>query len=237
MPNKPFHVRSGDYIFHLGPQRSPIWNVLGRPSSPRDGQIGYNHETQELEIYDSEYGDWIQFYGYDKDAEHWEDLRFPVQSIDPAGSTAPASRDNTDGTLLFSPSAVNIIAGVAQIPHGWLRGTAIRPHIHWAPVTTGSGNVYWRFEYEIRNFGEAFTGYSTVNTLDAAEGTSEKHQIHALYTSEISMTGIKESAIMKWRISRIGNDGTDDYAANARLLEFDIHYRVGKYGTPEEFPS
>jgi hypothetical protein len=174
----------------------------------------------------------------DKDAENWEDLRFPVQSIDPAGSTAPASRDNNDGTLTFSASAINIIAGVAQMPHNWLRGTAIRPHIHWCPTTTGSGNVYWRFEYEIQSVGGTFTGYgSPINTLDAADGTAEKHQIHNLYTTELVMTVIKESSIMKLRISRVGNDGTDDYPAVARLLEFDIHYRVGKPGTESEIPS
>lgn len=50
------------------------------------------------------------------------------------------------------------------------------------------------------------------------------------------MTGVLESAIMKWKISRIGDDGTDNYAAVARLLEFDIHYLVGKPGTFKEIP-
>jgi hypothetical protein len=213
----------------------PTWTTENRPASPATGQQGYNTTLNYVEVYNGT--DWQVVSLLDKDAENWEDLRFPSQSIDPVGSTAPASRDNNDGTITFSASATNIIAGVAQMPHNWLRGSAIRPHIHWCPTTTGSGNVYWRFEYEIVNFGDAFTGYTTVNTLDAADGTSEKHQIHNLYSTEIAMTNFKESSIMKWRISRIGGDGTDTYAAVARLLEFDIHYRVGKPGTESEIPS
>ena len=213
----------------------PMWNEAGKPLSPRMGMVGYNIDTLKIELYDG--SDWQVVSLLDKDAENWEDLRFPSQSIDPVGSTAPATRDNNDGTITFSASATNIIAGIAQMPHNWLRGSAIRPHIHWSPTTTGSGNVYWRFEYEIVNFGDAFTGYTTINTLDSADGTAEKHQMHNLYSTEIAMTNFKESSIMKWRISRIGGDGTDTYSAVARLLEFDIHYRVGKPGTESEIPS
>ena len=213
----------------------PMWNEAGKPLSPRMGMVGYNIDTLKIELYDG--SDWQVVSLLDKDAENWEDLRFPSQSIDPVGSTAPATRDNNDGTITFSASATNIIAGIAQMPHNWLRGSAIRPHIHWSPTTTGSGNVYWRFEYEIVNFGDAFTGYTTINTLDSADGTAEKHQIHNLHSTEIAMTNFKESSIMKWRISRIGGDGTDTYSAVARLLEFDIHYRVGKPGTESEIPS
>jgi hypothetical protein len=212
-----------------------MWNEAGKPLSPRMGMVGYNIDTLKIELYDG--SDWQVVSLLDKDAENWEDLRFPSQSIDPVGSTAPATRDNNDGTITFSASATNIIAGIAQMPHNWLRGSAIRPHIHWSPTTTGSGNVYWRFEYEIVNFGDAFTGYTTINTLDSADGTAEKHQIHNLHSTEIAMTNFKESSIMKWRISRIGGDGTDTYSAVARLLEFDIHYRVGKPGTESEIPS
>jgi hypothetical protein len=40
--------------------------------------------------------------------------------------------------------------------------------------------------------------------------------------------------MMHWKLSRIGGDGTDTYTADARLLEFDIHYEVDSMGSSEE---
>ena len=56
----------------------------------------------------------------------WDDLRFPAQGINPAGAASPPTVDDTTfpGTLLFATNATNVIAGVAQLPHAWKRGTA-----------------------------------------------------------------------------------------------------------------
>ena len=186
-----------------------------------------------MEIYDGT--DWRVVMTWDKDAENWEDLRFPVQGINPPGAATDPARDNSDGTLLFESGKTEVIAGIAQVPHGWDKETDISPHIHWCPTNTNTGNVVWRFEYEIENIGGTFTGYTSDDITVAADGTAEKHQIDSF--TDITMTGFNESCIMKWKISRIGGDGADTYNADARLLEFDIHYQVGKLGTATEIPS
>jgi hypothetical protein len=162
----------------------------------------------------------------------WDDLRFPAQGINPAGAPSPPTVDTADGTLVFSASATNIIAGVAQFPHHWKEGSTINPHIHWCPSNTDTGNVLWRFEYEVQNIGGTFAGFTTVDTLEAGDGTAEKHQVHSLGT--ISMTGKTLSCMMKWRVSRIGGDGTDTFTGTARLLEFDIHYEIDSLGSRSE---
>lgn len=59
----------------------------------------------------------------------WDDLRFPAQGINPAGAASPPAVDEVltsfTGTLLFSGSQENVIAGVAQMPHSWSPGTWI----------------------------------------------------------------------------------------------------------------
>ena len=49
------------------------------------------------------------------------------------------------------------------------------------------------------------------------------------------MSGHKLSCIIKWKVSRIGGDGTDTYAADAKLLEVDFHYQIGSIGSGEQF--
>lgn len=46
----------------------------------------------------------------------WEDLRFPAAGINPPGAVADPTRDTTDGRLVFSASADNIMAIQAQMP-------------------------------------------------------------------------------------------------------------------------
>jgi predicted RecA/RadA family phage recombinase len=165
----------------------------------------------------------------------WEDLRFPAQAINPPGNVDDADIEPATGCLLFDASATEVCMGVAQLPHAWKQGSAIRAHLHWTPTSTNTGNVYWRLDYQVKNIGETFdfsAGWTTANTLDAADGVSGKHQIHQL--AEITMTDKTVSCMIHWKLSRIGGDGTDTYTADARLLEFDIHYEVDSMGSDEE---
>lgn len=164
----------------------------------------------------------------------WDDLRFPAQAINPVGSAAPPSVDTADGTLLFSATQTNVIAGIAQLPHKWAEGTAVYPHVHWSPTTTNVGNVAWRVEYEAQDIGGTFVGFTASDTLEASDGTAEKHQIHSLAAAGIDMTGKKVSTIIKWKLSRIGGDGTDTFTGSARLLELDFHYEIDSLGSSAE---
>lgn len=50
--NEPLHIKSGNYIFHLGAHRMPVWNETGKPASPRMGIVGYNIDTLAIELWD-----------------------------------------------------------------------------------------------------------------------------------------------------------------------------------------
>jgi hypothetical protein len=166
----------------------------------------------------------------------WDDLRFPVTGINPAGAAAPPTLDDSSffGTLLFSASATNIIAGQAQMPHHWREGSSIYPHVHWAPTSTNTGAVLWRLGYQVADVNGTFPGsFTEIDSLDPADGTTNKHQIAAF--PAVSMTGAKLSAMILWTLSRIGGDGTDDYTGTARLLEVDFHYEVDSFGSSAEY--
>lgn len=165
---------------------------------------------------------------------HWEDLRFPAQGINPPGAASDPDINTTTGVLLFDASSVEVIAGVAQMPHGWKQGSSIYPHVHWQPTNTNTGNVLWRFEYDIANVNGTFSGsYTAIDILDAGSGNANSHLLATF--GAISMTGYTISSIIKWKLSRIGDDVTDTYNADAALLEFDIHYEVDSFGSDTEY--
>lgn len=184
----------------------------------------------------------LQNYLYKPDvpsSDVWEDLRFPAQGINPAGAEAPPNVDNAvyPGTLLFPTTNPTIIAGVAQMPHAWVRGSAVHPHVHWAKSTSASGGVVWEFRYCLGNIGDTFGAYTNweacTNPVPDAD-TANKHSIAAW--SYIDMTGYRESTIMLWQIRRNTAATADTYGADARLYEFDVHYQANRLGSVTEIP-
>jgi hypothetical protein len=63
--------------------------------------------------------------------------------------------------------------------------------------------------------------------------TANQHALTEL--GVIAATGKQVSDILICQLSRVHDNGADDYGADARLLEFDIHYQVDSRGSPSEF--
>lgn len=166
--------------------------------------------------------------------EMWDDLRSPATGVNPSGTPSPPSIDANDGGLLFANSpAVNIIAIMVQFPHTYKEGTNVEPHLHWTKTTSAAGTVGWEIRYSWANPDGVFPAfsswipYSSVGVSDA--NTADKHAIVKFPTINGSDKLI--SSMMKVNIRR--NGGT--YAANAKLLEFDIHHRIDTSGSEQEY--
>jgi len=171
----------------------------------------------------------------------WDDLRFPAQGINPAGSAAPPTLSNVTGMLEFAGNADNVITGVAQLPHAWKKGSIIRPHIHLRFPTSNAGkNTRWKFEYDVASvnadFANAYGTLTTLSTITVANpANAKKHAIASF--GDMATTGLKESACIMWKISRLAaTDVADDDTSVCVLLEFDIHFQIEKTGTPLELP-
>jgi hypothetical protein len=170
----------------------------------------------------------------------WDDLRFPAQGINPAGAAAPPSVDDVltsyPGTLLFSGSAENVIAGVAQMPHAWKEGTAIKPHIHWSKPVGSANATDWVLYYRILGSpGDAPGNWvgPVAGTIAAGSPTVSNEMVITSF-GPITMTGKKGSCVICWNVRRLGN--TDADSGTARFYEFDIHYQIDKFGSIPEFP-
>lgn len=171
----------------------------------------------------------------------WDDLRFPASAINPLGAVADPQRNANTGVLEFAGNADNIIAGVAQMPHSWKRGSAIYPHLHLRFITSAAGNTRWKLEYDISDadtpFIQNYGTYSDGGTITVANPQNAKREILASF-NPIQMTGLKESAVVLWRITRLAStDALDTDTTAVALLEYDIHYEVDKIGTETQIPS
>lgn len=127
------------------------------------------------------------------------------------------------------------------MPHNWKRGSGVRPHLHLRFPTSVAGNSRWKLEYDKAdtqtNFANAYGTYTDGGTITVANPQNILDETLASF-SPIPMTGLKESAVIAWRISRLANsDGLDTDTSAIVLLEFDIHFETEKIGTKTEIPT
>lgn len=175
-----------------------------------------------------------------RDGERWDDLRFPGQGINPPGAASDPDIESATGLPLFDSNGTEILAGIAQLPHAWCEQSAIIPHVHWQKTTSAAGNVLWQLDYEVVNNGEVATmAYgSQLQVSGPVAGTPDNDTANECLISsfgEVDMNRMRISSLLLWKLSRIGGDAADTYGADARLLEFDIHYKIDALGSAEQF--
>ena len=130
-----------------------------------------------------------------------------------------------------------------QLPHNWKEGSAIFPHVHWAPQTSGqAGNIVWGIEYTWVNY-DAATPLAFPNTAlitatsVAVNGTANlnQHLITAFAALTPNSTQDKISSILMCRFYRKGTDVADTYNGSAAVLSVDFHYEIDAIGSRTEY--
>lgn len=163
----------------------------------------------------------------------WDYLRFPATSINPPGATGDPDFDTTDIGFLFDANTVETIYMIAQLPHSYIEGSELRPHIHWEPTSTGTGDVVWRLSYRWRNNGEAAGSFTTISLVTAADGNADTLNIDSF--SALTKTDAHISSMLDMKLERFATATTDTYAADARLKEFDLHFQLNDLGSSQEY--
>lgn len=177
---------------------------------------------------------------FDNEATIYEDLRVPGFLLK-SGTVAPDQIDFNGNALVkvngFNGGGTSPVEDVifnVQMPHAWKEGTIIYPHVHWAPSTSGAGNVVWKLEYAWGQIGGTFPAFQTiVADPQSTESTAWKHKLASLPT--ISGSGKTLSSILICRLYREPGDVGDTYTGDAALLDFDFHYEINSLGSNEEY--
>jgi len=167
----------------------------------------------------------------------WEDLRFSSTALRPNDSNPPDwVQIGSTGlyAFAFDSSTDESLHLNIQFPHS-MCFDEIRPHFHWSPTTTATGNVKMCFEYSFAEIGDAFpTTSTTVCTAEVpTDEVAYKHHIDS--TTAIDLSGVSTvSSMMIGRVYRETDGITSGYGADIIIEEFDIHYKICRNGSYEE---
>jgi len=138
-----------------------------------------------------------------------------------------------EGYAFDGNATTESLSGVIEILHGYVEGSDLRPHVHWAPTTTGTGNVKWQMEYTIANADGTFSTPTTITITDAAGGTAWQSLVAEFAT--ISGTGLEIGAQVHFSIFRDPSDVADTYAGDALLSSVGVHVQVESAGSINVF--
>ena len=167
------------------------------------------------------------------DVTLYDDLRFPANILKIQGaSNIPEFTEFRHHTyeLAFDATTDEQVFLSMQLPHARRTNSTLYPHFHWSPSTTDSGYVTWCAEWTCANV-EALMPEPTIHCVN--DTSSEIIYQHQMTPMIIFENNLSESAMCSFRLYR--DAGADTYPADAWLLEFDIHYEIGKLGEDEEY--
>lgn len=165
------------------------------------------------------------------DVGKWEDLRFPAAGLKAPGVNPPGYDTFKGGINIywFDKATDESLHLQAQLPHSWKPGTALLPHIHWTSTASSTTIVRWGLEYVIGDVATAFSTAKFLYVNDNPKGI-KYHELALLGAIPLT-THIGPSLMLSARLFRHASNAADAYNADAGLLEFDLHYKVGSLGT------
>jgi len=163
----------------------------------------------------------------------YEDLRAPATAIKVPGIASDPVYDTARIGYSFLSNKTEILHLIMQIPHEYLEGSTIYPHIHWQPTSANAGNVRWAMDYKWTNIDAVEdTNFTSLEVIFSSQSTLNKHLVS--YFPAITGTGKTISSILSIKIYRTGGSGGDTYPDTALLKEFDIHYKIDSFGSAQE---
>lgn len=175
--------------------------------------------------------DGIAFYATNTNL--WEDLRFPAQSLNPAGTSSGADLVATWGpssNLLaagFEDGKTDVTFAQAQIPHDWMnKGGWLIAHAHVSPHTTTTGHVVLACIYSQAGIGASFQTPVTTLSTNAIYATNRWQHLLWSWPALPATNCLTLSSMVPIRIERRATDARDTYAETLHMLEFDLHYQT-----------
>jgi len=169
----------------------------------------------------------------------WDDERVPITATTRLGSNDPAFtrvRDNGTSqgvfTYAYSKNIEQEVYFAVQLPHAYVNGSNLRPHIHFTTPTNGTGSIVWGLEYTCTRINATFGLTHIITGTAGNSNVAYKHQYMQL--PEINGTLLSLSAICNCRVYRDATATADNYDDVAYLLEIDFHYQKNVMGSINE---
>jgi hypothetical protein len=168
----------------------------------------------------------------------WNDLMIPDTALR-NGASAPTLTTFSGGIRLNAYAAGNEAYMGVQIPHSWVEGGIIEPHVHCSFPNANAGNFVWGLEYTFAtpgilpgSAGGLFAGTTVESAVTAAPAAALRHHIVELPT--IDLAGMKVSTMLLARIFRKAGVAAA-YASDIFLCELDFHILQNTLGSRTEY--
>jgi len=169
----------------------------------------------------------------------WDDLRFPLVGRNMDTTSGRLDYDYYNGCIGFASNAEfrleETVSMMCQLPHEWLEGSGVRPHMHW--IQQGSTLPNWLFGYKkYRNYETCTvdTDFTTNHTLVIGDSLFEYtsgSMVQITTFGEIDMSNMRASDMLQlclWRDDDNDSglfDDEDQSNITELVLELDVHYR------------
>jgi hypothetical protein len=161
------------------------------------------------------------------DATVWDDLFFPFESGETAGTGYPVFvADSSYYTFVVDTTGISkcIKYFTIQLPHSWKEGSTIYPHVHYKHETA-IGTPSFKMKYKWYETGQSTDfGWSWYN-MTTTTGTTNNTMQMAYNASGINGTGKTVSSIL---ICQVYLSGTP---TNVHAYQFDIHIEKDALGS------
>ena len=161
----------------------------------------------------------------------WDDMRVSLLR-GTTGVNLPTLSTFRNGVQAYSFSAtvLNELFFDVQLPHGFVPGTPIEPHLHWSPGnSTNTGVARWGLEYTWQNINGAFPASSTIYVEQAGAGVAYQHQLASF--GNLSSAGFGVSSVLMCRVFRDAAHANDTFNVGAFGISMDIHFQERSFGT------
>jgi hypothetical protein len=178
----------------------------------------------------------------------WIDLTCDIaRAGGSAALTFEQYRDSPFSTYFMRNDQSDTLYLTFQMPHGWVVGSQVSPHIHIVPMANPAVTqaVYFTGSYAWSRIGSelpaavGWTDFSATHNVGTTDAFTQS--IVSLFSSSPSNMGL--SAILNIVVRRDGTDNNDTYntskspgtgAANLCALSIDAHVMVNRPGSANE---
>jgi hypothetical protein len=161
----------------------------------------------------------------------WDDLVFDLTTTRRGASSKP-DFDATECGLLFPQNdPAEIVYVNVQMPHRWLEGRTVYPHVHWHQ--SSADLPVWKLDYRWIALGEAVGSWTTGYTMNYQVFEYTSGTLSQISTNLVGIDGTGKgiSSILQIKLYRDDNV----LAGDALAVSFDLHHEIDSMGSETEF--
>lgn len=170
----------------------------------------------------------------------WDDLRTPINAIK-LGGVNPPTEISYRGSLVYVfgdkilAQEQQVVYFSVQLPHTYMEGSDLIPHVHWVAEDGTVGNAVWLLTYSWANIDGAFPVEQTITSIGANHGENA-HNVANF--SVIDGTDKNISSMLLCSLKRNSSNVLDTLnGKNVYLIEIDFHYQVDTFGSINVYPK